>query len=263
MRWLPFALRSPVAILVGVAALLALIAGFAATRGKQAPPERPCLERTFEGDVFVVCSFDTRRHELRLVTEGADGENLRSLRALRTALGADAERVRFGMNAGMYDDDGDAIGLHVEDGERLHAVSTTDGPGNFHLKPNGVFSLDPTGVAHVETTQAYLARDPAPRWATQSGPMLVIDGELHPAIQHDGASRFVRNGVGVRDGRHVYFVISQSTVSFGKLARFFRDELACPDALFLDGTVSSLWAPSLGRIDGGARLGPMVVVLER
>ena len=93
--------------------------------------------------------------------------------------------------------------------------------------------------------------------------MLVIDGELHPRFAEDGASRFVRNGVGLRDAHTAYFVISSGMVSFGRFARFFRDELHCRDALFLDGTVSSLWAPSIGRSDDNHELGPMVVVLDR
>ena len=106
-------------------------------------------------------------------------------------------------------------------------------------------------------------REPDPYWATQSGPMLVIDGELHPRFAEDGASRLMRNGVGARDGRTAYFVISGGFVSFGRFARFFRDELGCTDALFLDGSVSCLWAPSLGRNDQDHALGPMVVVLDR
>jgi uncharacterized protein YigE (DUF2233 family) len=93
--------------------------------------------------------------------------------------------------------------------------------------------------------------------------MLVIDGALHPQIQNDGPSRYIRNGVGVRDEQTAFFVISSGVVSFGRFARFFRDELNCDDALFLDGSVSSLWAPQMERKDEITDLGPMVVVLSR
>src|SRR5690606_41658138 len=101
------------------------------------------------------------------------------------------------------------------------------------------------------------------RWATQSGPMLLIDGEMHPRFAEDGTSRLMRNGVGVRDDARAYFVISAGFVSFGRSARFFRDELGCPNALYLDGSVSSLWAPDLDRRDETDDLGPMVAVLAR
>ena len=100
-------------------------------------------------------------------------------------------------------------------------------------------------------------------WATQSGPMLVLDGRIHPRFSADGESRLVRNGVGVADPRTAFFVISEDPVSFGRLARFFRDALGCRDALFLDGTVSSLWDPSAARQDGYASLGPLIAVFRR
>jgi uncharacterized protein YigE (DUF2233 family) len=163
----------------------------------------------------------------------------------------------------MYNDAGAPIGLYVSDGEQQHAISLTDGPGNFHLKPNGVFWQGQDGALHIEPSDVYARELREPRWATQSGPMLLIDGEMHPRFAEDGASRFVRNGVGVRDAHTAYFVISSGMVSFGRFARFFRDDLHSRDALFFDGTVSSLWAPSIGRDDDNHELGPMVVVLDR
>ncbi len=214
--------------------------------------------RTFESDQFTVCAYDSRRHELRLTQQSADGKAYRGFTRLSQDVVAD--EIAFAMNAGMFDDKGAPIGLYVEHGQELHAISTTDGPGNFHLKPNGVFWVDVAGDPHVSTTGAYLAENPDPLWATQSGPMLVIGGQLHPEFQPDGNSRHVRNGVGVSDKHAAVFVISERPVSFGKLARFFRDELKCPDALYLDGTVSGLWAPSLGRMDKAFPLGPLVTI---
>jgi uncharacterized protein YigE (DUF2233 family) len=100
-------------------------------------------------------------------------------------------------------------------------------------------------------------------YATQSGPMLVIDGRIHPRISENGPSRKIRNGVGVRDRHKALFAISDEPVTFGEFARLFRDELGCENALFLDGTISSLFAPSLGRDDGLLPLGPMIGALPR
>ncbi len=222
-----------------------------------------CEVREFETSRFIVCSFDPRRQEMRLYSRAAAGGYLRGFEALQGELGADASRVRFAMNAGMYNDAGAPIGLYVQDGDEQKAISLTDGPGNFHLKPNGVFWQGQDGALHIDVSEDYARELYQPRWATQSGPMLLIDGELHPRIAEDGASRFVRNGVGLADQHTAYFVISTGFVSFGRFARFFRDELHCRDALFLDGTVSSIWAPSVGRYDDNHELGPMVVVLNR
>lgn len=238
--------------------LILLALGLAACGG--ADERAPCSQAVFEGESFTVCAFDARVQEVRLAWRDADAKPYRSLPAL--ARDVPAARVAFAMNGGMFDADGSPIGLYIENGDQLHAVSTTDGPGNFHLKPNGIFWVDAAGDPHVSATEAYLAEAPDPLWATQSGPMLVIDGAMHPAFSDDGTSRFVRNGVGVVGEHAARFVISDRPVSFGKLARFFRDELKSENALYLDGTVSSLWAPSLQRMDGGFPLGPLIVVMS-
>lgn len=225
--------------------------------------EQPCGVREFEGSRFVVCTFDARRQDMRLYSRAVDGGYLRSFEALQSELGRDARHVRFAMNAGMFNDAGAPIGLYVAEGAEQKSIALADGPGNFHMKPNGVFWQGDDGALHIETSEIYAREHRAPRWATQSGPMLLINGALHPRFAQDGASRLVRNGVGVRDEHTAYFVISSGMVSFGRFARFFRDELECQDALFLDGTVSSLWAPSIGRSDDNHALGPMVVVLDR
>ena len=93
--------------------------------------------------------------------------------------------------------------------------------------------------------------------------MLVSGNALNPHFQNDGPSHYVRNGVGVTENGETYFAISEAPVSFGRFARLFRDVLHCPDALYFDGSVSSLWAPSLGRADHGRALGPIVIVLEK
>jgi uncharacterized protein YigE (DUF2233 family) len=161
----------------------------------------------------------------------------------------------------MYDEAGAPVGLYVEEGRVVKPLNLRRGPGNFHLMPNGVFAVDRSGRVSVTPSGAFRKAVPAQRWATQSGPMLVIAGRLHPKFSRDGESRLVRNGVGVKDPRTAFFVISEDGVSFGRFARFFRDRLGCRDALFLDGSVSSLWDPGAGRQDGYSGLGPMIVVL--
>lgn len=227
-----------------------------------AAAESPCETVMFEGSEFTVCAFDGRRSRLELRWKGEDGEALRSFERLEAELGAEAGQVAFAMNAGMYDEEGAPIGLYVAEGERLKRINLRDGPGNFHMKPNGVFSVDGDGAVAVTSSDRFEEAVPHPAWATQSGPMLVIDGEIHPKFDADGESKLVRNGVGVRDPRSAFFVISEVGVSFGRFARLFRDRLGCDNALFLDGSVSSLWDPAKGRRDAYSRLGPMVVAFR-
>jgi uncharacterized protein YigE (DUF2233 family) len=224
-----------------------------------AAPAAACESRLFEGSRFTVCRFDSRTQALRLVAE----PEVRSFAALARRLGPDAVRLRFAMNAGMFDEAGAPIGLFVADGAERHAVSLKAGWGNFHLLPNGIFSVASDGRVAVTESRRFAARRPAVRWATQSGPMLVIEGKLHPKFDADGESQLIRNGVGVSDPHTAWFAISDDPVSFGRFARLFRDALHCSNALYLDGSVSSLWDRASGRHDESTRLGPMVAVLGR
>jgi len=236
---------------------LALVAGLALSHPARAAPEagEPCRAIQAQGESFTVCTVDLRKRRLRVFWRRPDGQAYSSLQALAEAQGVS---LAFAMNGGMYDKDQAPVGLYVEDGRELHGVSTADGPGNFHLKPNGVFYVKGEKAGVLDTSR-YLRAHPKPDFATQSGPMLVIEGQIHPKITADGPSQKIRNGVGARDGGHVaVFAISERPVSFGAFARLFRDDLGCRNALFLDGSVSSLYAPNLGRSDLGRPLGPLI-----
>lgn len=226
------------------------------------PSARPvadaaCHPVSFEQTQFTDCVADPARDRVQLVID----PELRTLAALADRLGPSA-KARFAMNGGMYDDAGKAIGLAVIAGRQIHALNRKRGGGNFHLLPNGVFSAEADGW-HVRTSDAYAAANPAPEMGTQSGPMLVIDGALHPAFSPDGDSRYIRNAVGIDSSGKAHFVISDAPVSFGLIARLFRDKLNCPNALFLDGSVSALWDPAAERIDSTVDLGPLLVVERR
>ncbi|HET9475699.1 MAG TPA: phosphodiester glycosidase family protein [Steroidobacteraceae bacterium] len=163
------------------------------------------------------------------------------------------------MNAGMFHADFRPVGLLVVDGRTLGPINRSSGHGNFFLQPNGVFMVDADG-ARVLATHVY--RNAEPGLATQSGPML-LDRGLIPdiiAFRPTSTSRFIRNGVCAQSPQLVVFVISEGPVNFFEFARFFRDSLGCRDALYLDGSVSSLYAPQLGRADRHSRLGPMFAV---
>ena len=221
-------------------------------------PESACRQQLFEGSRFTVC--DPKGGRLELFAAPPRGLPLRSFSDL--AQKVDANSIAFAMNAGMFDADGRPIGVAiVRPGTQAHPINLRDGPGNFHLKPNGVFMVA-KGVPSITVSGPLpLERTPSIELATQSGPMLVIDGKLHPKLDPDGRSRLIRNGVGVREGKAL-FVISQDSVSLGKFARFFRDGLKTPDALYFDGSVSSLWDPANGRQDSHAPLGPIIVAFR-
>ena len=228
------------------------------------PAPQACNPVDFDGVPFTVCSFDVDRADIRLFLTHPDGAPYAQFDRLAGQLEADGTSLRFAMNGGMYHDDRRAVGLYVEDGKQAAPLVTSAGPGNFGMLPNGVFWLD-RGEAGITETRTYDALFPAspPRFATQSGPMLVLDGALHPDFNADGTSRKRRNGVGLSaDGKTVHFAISDAPVNFHGFARLFRDGLGTPNALYLDGVVSRLYAPEIQRDEPGLDLGPIVAVVS-
>jgi uncharacterized protein YigE (DUF2233 family) len=215
-----------------------------------------CRDAEFEGFGYTVCEV-TAADDLRLFQTAPDGRPYGSFDRVNEALAAEGRRLGFAMNAGMYHPDRSPVGLMIEDGQPRGQLVTSDGPGNFGMLPNGVFCIGQR--FSVIESRSFAKSRPECRFATQSGPMLVIDGALHPRFLPESGSRYVRNGVGVSaDGRTAYFVISQGRVNFTEFARIFRDALGLPQALYLDGSISRLYAPDAGRFDFGVPMGPIV-----
>lgn len=220
-----------------------------------------CHDISHAGQGYTVCRAVPAQDVLRLFLYDDAGKPWGSFRRLDAALRAQGQRLVFAMNAGMYYPDRSPVGHYIEDGQQIMRVIKGAGPGNFGMLPNGVLCLR-KGRADVMETGHYMAVAPACTYATQSGPMLLIDGAVHPRFLPDSTSRRVRNGVGTGpDGRTAWFAISHSPVTFYEFAEMFRDALGVQQALYLDGNISRLFAPALGRADVGLPLGPMVGVV--
>jgi uncharacterized protein YigE (DUF2233 family) len=215
---------------------------------------------TFETVTLTHCTADPAKHRIAMANAPKGGQPFGSLSAF--AASVDAATIAFAMNGGMYGDDLKGVGYYVENGERLAELDRGDGDGNFYMKPNGVFFGTGSKWQVLGSNTFFNTVGDRPQFGTQSGPLMVIDGKLHPDIQDNGPSKAIRNGVGVDAAGKAHFVISGGPVSFGQLARYFRDEVKVANALYLDGAVSSLWDPATGRQDAG-RVGPIIVVTKR
>jgi uncharacterized protein YigE (DUF2233 family) len=238
---------------------LALAVGFAATALGASPS---CEAVSHRGQGFTICEVRPGEDDLRLFLRRADGGPHGQFGSIDAALSGEGLRLSFAMNAGMYHADRSPVGLYVENGVQAQRLITNAGPGNFGMLPNGVFCIRP-GRADVIESLRFAAEAPDCTHATQSGPMLVIDGALHPRFLPDSDSRFVRNGVGTSaDGTRAVFAISDRPVTFHEFGTLYRDVLGLPNALYFDGNVSRLYAPQIGRDDPGFLLGPIVGVVE-
>jgi uncharacterized protein YigE (DUF2233 family) len=240
-------------------AAMALVAMLGAVPGRG--EAGVCQKREFEGQGYAVCRAEIGQ-DLRMFLTGADGEILGSFDRLGEALAKDGRKLVFAMNAGMYHPNRQPVGLFVAQRSRITRLVTRAGPGNFGMLPNGVFCIAENGFSVVESRR-FERESPDCLYASQSGPMLVIDNALHPKFLAGSESRRIRNGVGVtKDGRTALFVMSDSAVNFFDFARFFRDVLHLPEALYFDGNISRLYAPEIGRDDFGFQMGPMVALSE-
>lgn len=220
-----------------------------------------CEQLVAQNQRFTACSYGRNEARLEVFNLNDEGQPYGYLATLAQSLRGQNQTLLFAMNAGMYDENQRPIGLYVEDGQQSKKLNRRGGGGNFHLKPNGVFYVK-DGKPFVVETEIFAKSGVKPDFATQSGPMLVINGKIHPKFSPNGTSRKLRNGVGIDDQGKVTFVISENAVTFWEFASLFKDDLKATNALFFDGSVSSLYAPDINRNDGFLPLGPMVGAIK-
>jgi uncharacterized protein YigE (DUF2233 family) len=223
--------------------------------------EAGCGPQQASGQTYTVCQFEAGEVQLEVFNLDGSAEPYRYLGNLAQDLKLQNKTLRFAMNAGMYDENQRPIGLYIENGKQTKKLNRRSGSGNFHLKPNGVFYIN-KGEADVMETEAFARSGLKPEFASQSGPMLVVNGKIHPKFSPTGTSRKLRNGVGVDAAGRLSFVISENAVTFWEFASLFKDDLQAENALFFDGSVSSLYAPEINRNDGFLPIGPMVGAIE-
>jgi uncharacterized protein YigE (DUF2233 family) len=212
-----------------------------------------------EYDVFVV---PMHKNKVKLYWNDDLGFPLRNFQALKDFLENSNQKLVFAMNAGMYapPPQNTPVGLYVEAGTTLMPLVRRDtGYGNFYMQPNGVFALNDTAAIVCEKN-AYESLTMRVTYATQSGPMLVINGQLHPAFKPASTSLYIRNGVGVTADKKIVFAISNVPVNFYDFATLFKEKFNCTNALYLDGAISKMYLPQANRLQLEGELGPMIAI---
>ncbi|HEV7700841.1 MAG TPA: phosphodiester glycosidase family protein [Pyrinomonadaceae bacterium] len=187
------------------------------------------------------------------------GQVLKSIGNLKTHVEHNGRKLRFAMNGGMYQEDQKPLGLFIQNGKVITPVNTRKAEGNFYLMPNGVFGIE-SGHAFVVKTEDFIDNG-SKEFATQSGPMLIVDGAINERFARDSSNRNIRNGVCVLDDGRVLFSISKKAVSFYEFAVHFRDR-GCRNALYLDGFVSRMYAPEIGMDDFDGDFGVILAITE-
>lgn len=191
------------------------------------------------------CQLNLAQDNVRMFWREADGSVFGNFGRLAVSLLARNERLVCATNAGIYGTDLRPIGLYVEAGRVLHRLNTRkEAYGNFYLQPNGVFLLTDHEATILSTDEIAVELETrllSIRYATQSGPILLRNGQINSAFTPGSDNRVVRNAVCVMTAREIALVKSRTPINFHDFARQLRDKLGCRDALYLDGSVSQLY----------------------
>ncbi len=211
-------------------------------------------------DVFVI---DTKELDLELFWKNSNGEAYKSIDNLKNHLEQNGRKLLFAINSGTYEANNTPLGLHVEDGQILSKLNTSDGNGNFFLKPNGIFFITKDDRASIVETSSYpLVDESNVDIALQSGPLLIENGNYHPLIREDSPNKHIRSAVGYINNNKVVFAISNAAVNFFQMAEMLKSEFRCDDALLLDSVGSRMYLPELGRNSTTGELGGIIGVIK-
>ena len=204
--------------------------------------------------IIDACQLNLARDNVRMFWRAADGSVFANFSRLGAWLLGRNEQLICATNAGIYGTDLRPIGLYIEAGKVLHKLNTRkEAYGNFYLQPNGVFLLSDREATILSTDEMAVeleTRLPSIRYATQSGPILLRNGQINPLFTQGSENRVVRNAACVRTETDFVLLKSRSPINFYDFARQLRDKLGCRDALYLDGSVSQLFP------FGNGNLGP-------
>ncbi|MES2574955.1 MAG: phosphodiester glycosidase family protein [Bacteroidota bacterium] len=217
--------------------------------------------KMLQGNTFLTYTVNTKKQTLKLYWKNEKNENFGSIENLKHWLEKKNLNLEFAMNGGMYKKDNSPQGLYIENQKILSPLDTTKSTGNFYLKPNGVFYLTTENTAKISTAEKF-HNDGKIEYATQSGPMLVIDGRIHPDFRKGSANLNIRNGIGILPDSKVVFVLSKEEINFYDFAPYFKS-LGCKNALYLDGFVSRAYMPSKNWIQTDGNFGVLFAVIRK
>lgn len=207
-------------------------------------------------DRFVSYVVDGKKQDIKFYWKNEKKETFKNIQNLKNWLDKKHKKLLFAMNAGMYKQDNSPQGLFIEKQKQITPLDTTTGNGNFYLKPNGVFYIRIDNLPTICTTTNFIDNGTV-KYATQSGPMLVIDGQIHPAFKKESTNLNIRNGVGILPDNKIIFAMSKREINFYDFADYFK-KMGCKNALYLDGLVSRTYLPEQNWIQTDGNFGVII-----
>jgi len=225
---------------------LALAGVFLSFKSYQAP----------NNDKILSYTVNLKSQNLGFYWQNESGQNFKSILNLKNWLITKNKTLVFATNGGMYKTDNTPLGLFIQDNKIIEPLNNRNGEGNFYLKPNGIFYITNDNKGVVCKSRSFVNNGKI-KYATQSGPMLVIDGSIHSAFKEGSKNLNVRNGVGILPNNRVVFAMSKEPINFYDFAVYFK-RLGCKNALYLDGFVSRMYLPSMKWIQTDGNFGVII-----
>lgn len=213
-----------------------------------------------ENTPFTEYIVDNQNETIKLYWKSSD-TLISKFSKLQNLLNHKNEALLFAMNGGMYQTDYSPLGLYIENGKVIKKINQKNGDGNFYLQPNGVFYIDKLQQGKVVTTANFKLSESI-MFATQSGPMLVIDGEINSQFTENSQNLNLRNGVGILPNGQILLVMSNTTINFYNFANYFKSK-GCKDALYLDGFVSRSFYPKINLKQDDGTFGVIIGVTKK
>jgi len=202
------------------------------------------------------------QQELKFYWKNRKGDVYGNFNSLKTSLHQKKQQLVFAMNGGMYKKDQFPQGLYIENGTTLSELDTMQkGYGNFYLQPNGIFFITKNNKAGICVSEKFITKKDV-KYATQSGPMLLINGKIHPKFNKGSKNLNIRNGVGILPNNEVIFAMSKEKINFYDFATYFKTQ-GCKNALYLDGFISKMYLPEKNWIDKGGNFGVIIAETEK
>lgn len=211
-------------------------------------------------DKDMIAFTSAATQQVGLYWKNDEGKILGSLTRLKQYTETQRRRLIFAMNAGMYMEDRSPLGLFIQNGKTIRQLNTRSGYGNFYMKPNGVFYITTDKKGHISTTGTFKSNNNI-TYATQSGPMLLVNGKIHPGFRQGSTNLNVRNGVGILPDGRMLFVMSKKEVNLYDFAAYFKNK-GCKQALFLDGFISRTYYPAAKWLQTDGFFGVMIGITE-
>ena len=223
---------------------------------------------TFKGSEFYFFVADLNKNDIRLHWKKDSIQKHSNLNSVIDLIKKKYnQKALLVTNAGMFEESQKPLGLYIENKKEVVSLNEKDpNDDNFYLMPNGVFFVDTANHAFIKETKdfkkEYSKKMKSIKLATQSGPLLLNNNEIHKEFQKNSTNNKVRNGIGIIN--HSKVVIGYSdNVNFYNLSKIFKDFFNCKNALFLDGAISKMYLHDLKPTELGGNFGPILSVSEK